>query len=82
MLDLLLGEKIIQGSAAHRWDTDVRTAVKLIAERTLDLTPLISKVYPLTEVKAALDNASNSPDEIIKVLIDCTPTGRASIEEE
>jgi (R,R)-butanediol dehydrogenase/meso-butanediol dehydrogenase/diacetyl reductase len=81
-LDMVLGEKILRGSAAHRWDTDVRRAVELIAGRQVDVAPLVSRVIPLDDTTSAFDLAAQGDESIVKVMVDCRPSTTPSITEE
>ncbi len=45
--DIVLGEKHVVGSAAHRWDTDVTVAVDLLATGRVDPRPLIADTIGL-----------------------------------
>lgn len=70
--DVVLGEKRLVGTAAHLWDQDVTTAVRLLADRTVRPRPLISETVPLTGVADALERLAR-PNDLAKVLVD--PTG-------
>ena len=49
LADLVLGEKRLIGTAAHLWDEDVTTAVRLIASGIVTPTALPSRVVGLAE---------------------------------
>lgn len=67
--DVVLSEKRLVGTAAHLWDVDVATAVRLLADGTVDPRPLISEVVPLDEVADALERLAR-PNDLAKVLVD------------
>lgn len=69
--DVVLSEKRLVGTAAHMWDVDVLTAVRLLADGVVDPRPLISKVVPLEGVASALEDLA-SPNTLAKVLVDPT----------
>ena len=50
LMGAVLGEKRIFGSAAHLWDEDVETAVRLLAAGGIDVTDLITARIPLESV--------------------------------
>ncbi len=52
LLDAVLGEKRIVGSVAHQWDSDVTTAVRLLADGRVDPSEMIADRISL-EVMAA-----------------------------
>lgn len=72
--DVVLGEKRLLGTAAHLWDIDVATAVRLLADGTVDPRPLISAVVPLDGVVDALEQLA-VPNNLAKVLVDPTRKG-------
>jgi threonine dehydrogenase-like Zn-dependent dehydrogenase len=67
--DVVLGEKRLLGTAAHMWDVDVATAVRLLADGTVDPHPLMSDVVGLDGVVDALERLSQ-PNDLAKVLVD------------
>lgn len=72
LLDLVLGEKVVLGSAAHRWDDDVRTAVHLLASGTVRVDDLVTARIPLAEVVTqGLHVLRDRPSEALKILVDC-----------
>lgn len=78
--EVVLGEKRLVGSAAHIWDVDVASAVRLLATGYVDPTPLVSKVVGLAEVSAVLEELA-MPNELAKVLVDPARTEGARVEE-
>lgn len=50
LMDTVLGEKRVVGSAAHRWDTDVTTAVALLSSGRVDPRPLVADVIGLSDL--------------------------------
>ncbi|MFE6736561.1 zinc-binding dehydrogenase [Microbacterium sp. NPDC057650] len=75
--DVVLGEKRLIGTAAHMWDVDVLTAVRLLATGVVDPRPLLSRVVPLAGAAAALDELAE-PNHLAKVLVD--PQAPSTIE--
>jgi 2-desacetyl-2-hydroxyethyl bacteriochlorophyllide A dehydrogenase len=70
LLDTVLGEKRIVGSAAHLWDEDVATAVNLLARGKIDAYALISARIPLTKiVEAGFGELENPASEALKILV-------------
>ncbi|MCC5947359.1 MAG: alcohol dehydrogenase catalytic domain-containing protein [Nitriliruptoraceae bacterium] len=69
LLDLVLGEKRILGSAAHLWDSDVAAAVGLLASGSIETTPLVSDVIGLHDiVTAGFERLADDPD-VLKVVV-------------
>jgi threonine dehydrogenase-like Zn-dependent dehydrogenase len=67
-LDVVLGERIVAGSAAHLWDVDVAAAVEMLRRGVFDPVPLLSATFTLSaaaQAFAALDRNSG----LLKVLI-------------
>lgn len=62
-------ELILSGTVSQDHD-DFRRAAEMISNKTIDLTPVISAVYPLTELPAAMESAMGK--ETYRVLIDVT----------
>ena len=67
--EVVLGEKRLMGSAAHIWDVDVASAVRMLANRHVDPRPLVSRVIGLEEVAGVLEELAR-PNELAKVLVD------------
>lgn len=67
--DVVLGEKRLIGTAAHMWDVDVLTAVRLLASGVVDPRPLLSRVVPMDAAVAALEELA-VPNHLAKVLVD------------
>jgi (R,R)-butanediol dehydrogenase/meso-butanediol dehydrogenase/diacetyl reductase len=66
LLDVVLGEKHLIGTAAHLWDEDVTTAVRLLAAGTVDPALLPMRTAGLDDVPDLLD----SPDpRVLKVAV-------------
>lgn len=73
LLDLVVGEKRIIGSAAHLWDTDVADAVTMMSDGRLNVGPLITHRVGLDDVVDVGLALLSAPDSgALKVLIDCT----------
>ena len=72
LLDLVVGEKHIIGSAAHLWDTDLADAVTMMSDGRLDVGPLITHRVGLADVVEVGLALLSSPDSgALKVLVDC-----------
>lgn len=67
--DAVLREITYVGSAAHMWDTDVQSAVNLLAAGTIKVTGLTSRVIGLGEVAEVLRELTE-PNELAKVVVD------------
>jgi 2-desacetyl-2-hydroxyethyl bacteriochlorophyllide A dehydrogenase len=72
MLQLVLAEKRLIGSAAHLWDEDSAPALALIAGGAVAVDDLISRRVPLEGVVRDGFGAWDTPDnDVLKVLVDC-----------
>lgn len=70
LLNAVLGEKRIVGSAAHLWDEDVQTAVNLLARGDVDGRPLLTNRVSLERVVEEGFAALEDPDDsVLKVLV-------------
>lgn len=49
---------------------EFRPVIQMLEERTIPFEKLISKIYPLNEAPAALEQWNNTPGDFIKILID------------
>ena len=67
--DVVLGEKRLLGTAAHMWDVDVLTAVRLLASGVVDPRPLLSGVVSMDAAVATLEELA-APNRLAKVLVD------------
>lgn len=69
---LVLGEYRILGTAAHRWDTDVAEAIRLIADGSIAVAPLVTHRVPLERmVLDGLGALADASSGAVKVLVDC-----------
>ena len=68
--DIVLGEKTLIGSAAHRWDLDVAPAVQLLDAGTVRVDELITHTFPLDEAAKAFSVLADRSSGAIKVLVD------------
>ncbi len=74
LLGVVLKELTVRGSAAHRWDDDVRTAVELIASGAVAVDDLITTRIALDDVVVAgLVPMRDHPADDIKILVRCAP---------
>ncbi len=69
--DIVLAEKHVQGSAAHMWDDDVRTAVRYLASGALRVAPLITHEVRLQDAPAAFDRLADGTQHVLKMLVNC-----------
>jgi (R,R)-butanediol dehydrogenase / meso-butanediol dehydrogenase / diacetyl reductase len=72
VLDLVLKEQRLIGSAAHRWDTDVTPAVELLADGTVDVASMVTHQFPLADVNEAFTVLASRAASATKILIRCT----------
>ncbi len=70
--DAVLGEKIVYGSAAHRWDADIAPAVALLAGGAVDVAPLITHAVGLADAPAAFALLADRGQRALKILVDTT----------
>ena len=68
LLDAVLGEKRIVGSAAHLWDEDVATAVDLLSRGQVDGEPLLTTRVSLERIEEGFGALKDSAAEALKVL--------------
>jgi (R,R)-butanediol dehydrogenase / meso-butanediol dehydrogenase / diacetyl reductase len=68
LLEVVLGERIIRGSAAHVWDEDLAAAVRLLERGMLSVAPMSTHRTSLEQaVEAAFGTARV---DVLKVLVD------------
>ena len=67
---LVLGEKVVLGSAAHRWDLDVAPAVELLAVGAVRAEPLITHTVSLDRGTEAFALLAGAGGDTIKVVVD------------
>lgn len=72
LLAMLLDERVMRASLSHSMHDDYEPALRLLAERKVEIEPLITDRIPLDRTvdqgfKALVEN----PDQHLKVLIDC-----------
>lgn len=79
LLDTVLGEKHIIGSAAHLWDEDVASAVNLLSRGKVRGRPLLTTHISLEEVVEGFSILEASSPEVLKILV--TPNLSRDIEE-
>ena len=73
LLDTVLGEKQIVGSAAHLWDEDVATAVDLLARGRIDGPTLLTTRIPLERVVEGIGALEDPASDVLKVLVTPNP---------
>lgn len=81
LLDLVLGEKAVFGSAAHMWDDDVSVAVGLLASGSVDVGRMVTHTYPLARVKEAFAVLADPGVMTTKLLVEVSTATRISPSE-
>lgn len=71
LLDVVLREKVICGTAAHMWDDDVSTAVDWLAEGRVDTAGIVTHAFPLVEGERAFAALADPEQKVVKVVVDC-----------
>ncbi|MDO9397475.1 MAG: alcohol dehydrogenase catalytic domain-containing protein [Herbiconiux sp.] len=72
LVDLVLGEKTIVGSAAHLWDVDSAVALDLIASGALPVADLVTHRIRLADVpQTAFPLLADGASGALKVLVHC-----------
>ncbi len=71
LYQIFLGELFLQGVRAYS-TADFAAAIRLLAERKLDLAPLVSGHYPLEQLQDAMERAASSAS-VMKILIRLQP---------
>ena len=79
LLDTVLGEKHIVGSAAHLWDEDVASAVDLLSRGKVNGRPLLSTHISLEGVVEGFGVLEAPAPEVLKILV--TPNHSNDIED-
>lgn len=75
LLNTVLGEKRIVGSAAHLWDEDVATAVEMLSRGSVADAPLLTTHLTLDRIDEGLDALEDtSTNAVLKVLVTPDPT--------
>ncbi|WP_286345188.1 zinc-dependent alcohol dehydrogenase [Frondihabitans sucicola] len=82
LLDLMLAEKSVFGSAAHMWDDDVAVAVDLLSSGALDVDSMITHRVPLEDIGHAFRLLQESGEAAIKLLVDCSSAPGPEDEDE
>ncbi|WP_372983705.1 zinc-binding dehydrogenase [Microbacterium sp.] len=70
VLDLVLGEKAVLGSAAHMWDDDVSVAVGLLASGAVDVERMITHTFPLDQAEQAFAVLADPSVMTTKLLVE------------
>ena len=70
VLDVVLGEKTVHGSAAHMWDTDVAPAVAMLTDGRVDVAAMMSESVQLVDVARAFDVLVDPQRSVIKVMVE------------
>lgn len=69
LLDTVLGEKRIVGSAAHLWDEDVASAVDMLSRGQVDGEPLLTTRVSLERIEEGFATLEDSVAGALKVLV-------------
>ncbi|MGC5170093.1 zinc-dependent alcohol dehydrogenase [Microbacterium sp. DT81.1] len=69
VLDVVLGEKVIVGSAAHMWDDDVSVGIEMLAAGLVDVAPMITHREHLSNVSGAFEMLTEQGNTVIKMVI-------------
>lgn len=72
LLNFVLSEKRILGTAAHMWDVDVAAAVALLAGNSIDTKPLLTDVIALDEVVSKGFERLLNDKNAFKIVVDTT----------
>lgn len=73
--DLVLSEKRLLGTAAHMWNTDVASALAMLADGRVIAAPLVTHRIPIDElVDVGLAALETDPAGTVKVLVHPTAT--------
>jgi (R,R)-butanediol dehydrogenase/meso-butanediol dehydrogenase/diacetyl reductase len=76
VLDLVLKERTLVGSAAHRWDADVMPAVELLVNGAVDVTPMVTHEFRLNDALEAFRVLASRDASAIKILVRCADPDR------
>lgn len=79
----VLHELRVVGTAAHVWDTDVTSAVRMIASGVVDVGPLHSLTVALSEVTdilATLSHPNDLANDLAKVLVNPWATASSTMQ--
>jgi 2-desacetyl-2-hydroxyethyl bacteriochlorophyllide A dehydrogenase len=78
VLDIVLHEKTIRGSAAHMYDDDVEVGVRMLAEGRLSVDGLVTHRIALADVvDEGFERLRRRDPDALKVLVDCTKASTA-----
>jgi len=72
LLNFVLSEKRIQGTAAHMWDVDIAAAIALLAGPSIDTKPLLTDVIALDEVVTKGFDRLLNDKNAFKIVVDTT----------
>jgi len=67
--EVVINEQRLIGSAAHVWDVDVTTAMRLLADGHVDPMPMISRIIGPDDVATTIEELATSSG-LAKVLVD------------
>lgn len=73
LLDVILPEKTLVGSAAHMWDDDVAPAVDLLAEGKGSFERIVTHRVPLADVVRGFELLASRDTAALKVAIEVAP---------
>jgi threonine dehydrogenase-like Zn-dependent dehydrogenase len=69
LLEFILSEKHLVGTAAHMWDVDVSAAVGLLANKIVDTSPLLTDVISLADVPTKGFDRLISDKNVFKIAV-------------
>jgi (R,R)-butanediol dehydrogenase / meso-butanediol dehydrogenase / diacetyl reductase len=69
LLEFILSEKHLVGTAAHMWDVDVSAAVGLLANKIVDTGPLLTDVISLADVPTKGFDRLISDKNVFKIAV-------------
>lgn len=70
LLDVVLGERRLLGTASHLWDVDVAAAVALLRRGVVDTAPLLTATVPLERVVPDGFERLRADRSALKILVD------------
>lgn len=72
LLNFVLSEKQIVGTAAHMWDVDIAASIALLAGNSIDTKPLLTDVIALDEVVSKGFDRLVKDKNAFKIVVDTT----------
>jgi (R,R)-butanediol dehydrogenase / meso-butanediol dehydrogenase / diacetyl reductase len=69
LLDVVLGEKTLHGSAAHMWDEDVTVAVALLGNGSVRTEEMVTHAFPLVDTAEAFRTLVDPDASAVKIVV-------------